>query len=489
MMGVAEAATETKLARDLRLSDGTYVVYTVVEGVPKWRLLPYLWVDKAVNLRWNRGKDLRTYVAPDLEQLQRRIEKKESVWCGWDRFFGASDTECVTRVSPFGQTLVAVADSKGTQRLQSGFICTATVEEKVSGVQLAQGVLGAALYWWAGPLSHSLFFRLSAGSLGFMMLSVLILIFVLSRAVPNKRGMGAAFALLGSTFSGLVRYWFGRWIPTFEQLMYSKAALAYLGASGLVGLAVTYYYDSDTNTKLQNILKYGLKLLGLALTATSTSMPEASIMLACCLLALDVAMHARGFRRANRNVMGAGRDAGQLADAVLHKVGQHLGLGSPRSPKRASAAAFPHMQQPVAAAPAASVSPPSTTGSSQDLDAAASMPLPGDGDDKPQQNGAYTQTPKAQMQSFRQEDGSGVESPLVQRGLIFNERTGKTIKIGAATYNRLVLEGYTPDRIQGVLTPPAAARGTPKFAAGSGHGNQLLESASPRSPRSRSMRR
>ncbi len=45
---------------------------------------------------------------------------------------------------------------------------------------------------------------------------------VMARAVPNKKGMGAAFALLGSTFSGLVRYWFGRWIPTFEQLMYSK---------------------------------------------------------------------------------------------------------------------------------------------------------------------------------------------------------------------------------------------------------------------------
>ena len=74
--------------------------------------------------------------------------------------------------------------------------------------------------------------------------------------------------------------------------------------------------------------------------------------------------------------MGASRDAGQLADAALHKVGQHLGLGSPRSP-RAVKAAFPDMQQPVAPPPAASVSPPSTTGSSQDLDAAASMPLPG----------------------------------------------------------------------------------------------------------------
>ena len=51
---------------------------------------------------------------------------------------------------------------------------------------------------------------------------------VIRRALPNKRGMGAAFALLGSTFTGLMRYWFGRWIPTFEQLMYSKVSLPYL---------------------------------------------------------------------------------------------------------------------------------------------------------------------------------------------------------------------------------------------------------------------
>ncbi|EIE24259.1 hypothetical protein COCSUDRAFT_65818 [Coccomyxa subellipsoidea C-169] len=462
--------------KDLRLNDGTYAVYTVLEGVPKWRLLPYLWVDKAVSLRWNRGKDLRTYVAPDLEQLQRRIENRESVWCGWDRFLGASDTECVARISPFGQMLVAVADSKGTQRLQSGFVCTATVEEKVSFVQLAQGVLGAALYWWAGPLSHSMFFRLSAGSLGFMLLSVLILIFVLSRALPNKRGMGAAFAVLGSTFTGLMRYCFGRWIPTFEQLMYSKVALAYLGASSLVGLAVTYYYDSEANTKLQNILKYGLKLLGLALTATSTSMPETSIALASCLITLDIAVHARGFRRTGGSVMGAGRDAGQLADAALHKVGQRLGLGSPRT-----------QQRPVAPA-AVPDSPASTTGSSQDLDAAASMPLPGELEFKPQQNGAVSHTPRAQMLSSRHEDANGLESPLVQRGLIFNERTGKTIKIGAATYNKLVLEGYTPDRAAGVLTPPVTKKGALKDAGGLS-AMQTTRTASPVSPRSRSMRR
>lgn len=81
--------------------------------------------------------------------------------------------------------------------------------------------------------------------------------------------------------------------------MVAQVALAYLGASGLIGLAVTYYYDSETNTKLHNILKYGLKLLGLGLVATSTSMPEASIALACCLIALDVFVHTLQFRWAS----------------------------------------------------------------------------------------------------------------------------------------------------------------------------------------------
>ena len=71
-----------------------------------------------------------------------------------------------------------------------------------------------------------------------------------------------------------------------------QVALGYLGASGLVGLAVTYYYDDEGNDKLKNILKYGLKMLGLALVASSTSKPEASVALACAIVAMDVAINA-----------------------------------------------------------------------------------------------------------------------------------------------------------------------------------------------------
>lgn len=67
-----------------------------------------------------------------------------------------------------------------------------------------------------------------------------------------------------------------------------QVVLVYMAVSGLVGLAVTYYYDRDDNVKLHNILKYGLKLVGLLLMAFSMSMPEASVTLCCVLLAVQL---------------------------------------------------------------------------------------------------------------------------------------------------------------------------------------------------------
>ena len=69
-----------------------------------------------------------------------------------------------------------------------------------------------------------------------------------------------------------------------------QVALSYLAISGLVGLAVTYYFDREDNIRLHNILKYGLKLVGLLCMAFSTSMPEASATL-CCILLLSQLIH------------------------------------------------------------------------------------------------------------------------------------------------------------------------------------------------------
>ena len=68
----AEGAQRTNLVKDLKLNDGTYAVYTAVEGVPKWRLFPYIWVDKAVTLRWNRGKVWREPISALLPSINQK---------------------------------------------------------------------------------------------------------------------------------------------------------------------------------------------------------------------------------------------------------------------------------------------------------------------------------------------------------------------------------------------------------------------------------
>ena len=52
----AVASQHVSLSKELLTSNGTRAVYAMHDGVPHWRLLPHLWVDKTVSLRWNHGK-------------------------------------------------------------------------------------------------------------------------------------------------------------------------------------------------------------------------------------------------------------------------------------------------------------------------------------------------------------------------------------------------------------------------------------------------
>ena len=52
----ATPALHVSLSQDLVTSNGTRAVYATLDGVPHWRLLPHLWVDKTAKLRWTHGK-------------------------------------------------------------------------------------------------------------------------------------------------------------------------------------------------------------------------------------------------------------------------------------------------------------------------------------------------------------------------------------------------------------------------------------------------
>ena len=52
----ATTALHVSLSQELVTSNGTRAVYATLDGVPHWSLLPHLWVDKTVKLRWTYGK-------------------------------------------------------------------------------------------------------------------------------------------------------------------------------------------------------------------------------------------------------------------------------------------------------------------------------------------------------------------------------------------------------------------------------------------------
>ncbi len=68
-------------------------------------------------------QDVGVYVAPDLGQLERRIDKKERVWCGWEHFLGGPDNECTAHVNPFGQNFIAIADHRHKSLFSAGVPC------------------------------------------------------------------------------------------------------------------------------------------------------------------------------------------------------------------------------------------------------------------------------------------------------------------------------------------------------------------------------
>ncbi len=52
--------------------------------------------------------------------------------------------------------------------------------------------------------------------------------------MPNKKHMAAATALFGTSILGLLKYFFGTWIPSFQQLVSNKVPSALCGSNSSV---------------------------------------------------------------------------------------------------------------------------------------------------------------------------------------------------------------------------------------------------------------
>ena len=586
-----------------------------------------------------KKQDFRVFVARDAALLAQAIASgSPPAWCGWRRaaaraargalrgeggnpgglsgvasrlfgLFGASSPSpsssspsssprslppCEARLPTFGPSAVAVVPRGGAG---AGSSCRVEATRRLDPALAARLCLGAALFLLAAPLAASASFRVSAGAVSFALASLLVVLFLVARAVPNKRQLAVAAAAMGSGALTVARLLFGHWVPTLSELASAKVLGGYAACSLAVGAAVAFWFDDPGAAKAHAILAAALRLAGLGLVAGGVSSPAVGLALAGALALAGFAGPGCAGSWAELRERRRRRKGKRAAEAERRRAMATTGAGSP--PRRQASPLFQQQQQqrspeaalrqrrrsssvsteafesperstfPAALAsspqgasrggggeeqvqgglgrspsrspvapllsflrrpPTASPSPARVVSAPRPtapllVSSAAAVPLPsaheeeevereeeredeGEGEEsadqrrrttttsefrpsqqqqqsggwqrereEPQQRpaplsrallaataSAATSTPTRGPQHPRRSDSRAsagplpLRSPLVDRGLLLNEATGKTIKIGAATYNRLVLEGYTVDEGRGTLSPPARAR-------------------------------
>ncbi|KAL4427710.1 hypothetical protein ABPG75_001799 [Micractinium tetrahymenae] len=409
------------LLQVLKLSDGTVLQIEEFNLPPMVSALPHLFSSASVEVHCGgHAHDLHVFAGPSMAAVHRAYDRGERAWCGLRHRLHESPN-CTVSIPPHGTTLVAVAKPRAWLAGGGDRTCQMERRLELSWGRLVAFLLGTWLFWSAGALSESTPFRLTGGTLGVMMLSVLILLFILYRKVPHKGKVFAGTAVFGSSFLAAVRWMFGVWLPSAQQVLMHPVTLGYLALSGLAGLGTTYYYNNPENRKLNTMLRVALQLVGLASVYFSSSMTEGSLALCMSLIGAK----AWGFLQQHRSVREA------LASAKRN-VQQQLGAESAEAgPGRGTAG------QPAGGEEAAQQAAAQQAAQQQ----YRTPTIPGGA------AGARPSAPEV--------------SPLIQRGLILNEETGHIIGIGKATYNRLVDAGYVVDRFAGTITPPPPSPDSP----------------------------
>jgi hypothetical protein len=118
-----------------------------------------------------------------VDQLSRNFEAKDTAWCGMTNLLKGG--LCVLHLSPFGSNFVGIA--KPTFRQKGCSSCGVRSELQPNYLMVASLVLGLIMFIFADRLSKSTGFRVSSAGLVFGLGSVVILMYMLMRLVPNRQ--------------------------------------------------------------------------------------------------------------------------------------------------------------------------------------------------------------------------------------------------------------------------------------------------------------
>ena len=141
-------------------------------------------------------------------------------------------------------------DSNDSDVQQSSMnVCHVEHASEFSTFRAAVWMVGIAVLLNASRISTSLSFRLTAGALTFMGMSGILLLYIIWKNVPHKKSMIVTCSMFGGGMALLLRL---ARMPSEYLLGWFSSPIfyVYLGVSGLVGMAVTYYFTSEDDVKV-----------------------------------------------------------------------------------------------------------------------------------------------------------------------------------------------------------------------------------------------
>lgn len=298
----------------------------------------------------------------------------------------------------------------------TGGICALQEVQSFSLVRSTIFVAGAILVMFSHVIASSTACRLVGGSVTFVAMSGIVLAYIVWRQVPHRKSIVAMITLWSGAAIFICKTMLfgspGGEPALLPSLMKNPLLIAYLLISGLLGMAVTYYFNDNRNEKLNTILKVGLQIVGCICMFMSPTSIEAGVILTI-LVCGAIYIHQKSWHS-------------KQAKPISMKTPYPLDI--PNDPLF-DVAASPEWQKTSGKHHPDEINTPCTP----TVFRASTVAVPPSPKDFPD---------KSQLHS------------LVQRGKILNMETDRTIAIGKGTYNALFLQGYEVDFEKGTITPP-----------------------------------
>ncbi|KAK6183454.1 hypothetical protein SNE40_010933 [Patella caerulea] len=226
-----------------------------------------LWINpKLTIIKTSQDQEISIYIGKNLTE----VEKKAQDVSAWWKYMITLTLQVKEDVplQAFNSSCVGISSVKPY-----------TVQFRIGNPDvwyIAYVIAGVLLFFWAPVWSRNVMIHYGAGVSVGVLASVVLLIFILQRFLPQKlKAVGYISMLIGGSASLFMLQWMSTRIQDIVRDNW-QYVLGYVIVTGLVSFALVYRYGPMKEDRSLNLLQWLLQIIGLALIYNGTQIAEAS---------------------------------------------------------------------------------------------------------------------------------------------------------------------------------------------------------------------